>query len=397
MTGVEPIAVVGRGCVVPGALDPDTFWRNVAAGRCELVHGEPTGRVRGLDEAFDPAGFRMDPDEIMRLDPLLRWVLHAGRQALDESGHGGAELPGAGLVLGNLSYPTAGLARVAEQVWRDGRPAPGTDARDRFSSGLPAHLAARALGLGRGGFALDAACASALYAIGLACDRLRDRDADLMLAGAVSAADRRLIAEGFRALGASSPTGRSRPFHRGADGLVAGEGAVLVALVRLDDAIASGATILGVIRAVGLANDGRGGGLLVPAEEGQVRAMRLAYAAAGVAPETVTLLECHATGTPVGDAVEARSSAQVFADCPDLPIGSAKSNVGHLLTAAGGPGCSRCSARCGPACARPRSAPTIRSTPSPVRRCDCWPSRRTGRVRAGPGSAPLGSVAPTPT
>src|SRR6185503_14457330 len=157
-------------------------------------------------------------------------------------------------------------------------------------------------------------------------------------AGAVSRADRRLITQGFRALGASSPTGRSRPFHRGADGLVPGEGAVLVALVRLDDAIASGATILGVIRAVGLANDGRGGGLLVPAEEGQVRAMRLAYAAAGVAPQTVTLLECHATGTPVGDAVEARSTARVFAGRADLPIGSVKSNVGHLLTAAGGAG-----------------------------------------------------------
>ena len=93
-----------------------------------------------------------------------------------------------------------------------------------------------------------------------------------------------------------------------------------------------------VIRAVGLANDGRTGGLLVPAEEGQERAMRLAYERAGVAPETVTLVECHATGTPVGDSVEARSTGRVFAGCADLPIGSVKSNVGHLLTAAGGAG-----------------------------------------------------------
>jgi acyl transferase domain-containing protein/3-hydroxymyristoyl/3-hydroxydecanoyl-(acyl carrier protein) dehydratase len=274
----------------------------------------------------------------MRLDPLLRWVLHAGRQALAEAGRGPGRHAGAGLVLGNLSYPTAGLARVAEQIWRDGQLAPDTDARDRFSSGLPAHLAARALGLRRGGFALDAACASALYAVSLACDRLRDRAADLMLAGAVSRADHVLIREGFRALGASSPTGRSRPFHRAADGLVPGEGAVLVALMRLADAIATGAPVLGVIRAVGLSNDGRAGGLLVPAEEGQERAMRLAYAGAGLAPETVSLVECHATGTPVGDAVEARSTARVFGGCADLPIGSVKSNVGHLLTAAGGAG-----------------------------------------------------------
>jgi acyl transferase domain-containing protein/3-hydroxymyristoyl/3-hydroxydecanoyl-(acyl carrier protein) dehydratase len=332
---VEPVAIVGRGCVVPGALDPDSFWRTVAAGH-RSVHGG-YGRVHGFDEVFDPHGFAVDPDRIVGLDPLFRWVLHAGRQALAEAGRPGPH-PGAGLVLGNLSYPTAGLSRVAEQVWRDGRPEPGTDPRDRFSSGLPAHVAATALSLGRGGFALDAACASALYAIGLACDRLRDGRADLMLAGAVSRADRRLITGGFRALGASSPTGRSRPFHRDADGLVPGEGAVLVALVRLRDAVAAGTPVLGVIRAVGLSNDGRTGGLLVPSEEGQVRAMRLAYAAAAIAPETVSLLECHATGTPVGDAVEARSSARVFAGCADLPLGSVKSNVGHLLTAAGGAG-----------------------------------------------------------
>jgi len=334
----EPIAIVGRGCAVPGALDPDTFWANVAAGRCELSSGDGAGRVRGFDDAFDPGGFRLGADEIMRLDPLLRWVLHAGRQALAEAGPGSGPLPGAGLVLGNLSYPTAGLVRLAEQVWRDGQPSGGTDARDRFSSGLPAHLAAKALGLDRGGFALDAACASALYAIAIACDRLRDRRADLMLAGAVSCSDRLLISGGFRALGAASPTGRSRPFHRDADGLVPGEGAVLVALMRLRDAVDSGARILGVIRAVGLANDGRTGGLLMPAEQGQERAMRLAYERAGVAPASVSLVECHATGTPVGDAVEARSTARVFAGRADLPIGSAKSNVGHLLTAAGGAG-----------------------------------------------------------
>jgi acyl transferase domain-containing protein/3-hydroxymyristoyl/3-hydroxydecanoyl-(acyl carrier protein) dehydratase len=338
MAGDQPIAIVGRGCAVPGALDPDTFWRNVAAGRCELTPGDRGGRVRGFDAAFDPRGFHVDPEEIMRLDPLFRWVLHAGRQALAEAGRGPGPHPGAGLVLGNLSYPSVGLARVAEEFWRDGRLAAGTDGRDRFSSGVPAHFAARALGLRRGGFALDAACASALYAVGLACDRLRDRAADLMLAGAVSRSHRLLISEGFRALGASSPTGRSRPFHRGADGLVPGEGAVLVALMRLGDAVAAGVPVLGVVRAVGLANDGRTGGLLVPAEEGQERAMRLAYARAGVAPETVSLVECHATGTPVGDAVEARSTARVFAGRADLPIGSVKSNVGHLLTAAGGAG-----------------------------------------------------------
>ena len=159
-----------------------------------------------------------------------------------------------------------------------------------------------------------------------------------MLAGGVSCPDRPLVHGGFRELGAVSRTGQSRPFHRGADGLMPSEGAALVALMRLADAVSAGTPILGVIRAIGLSNDGRAGGLLVPSQEGQERAMRLAYAAAGLAPRTVSLVECHATGTPVGDAVEAGSMARVFADCDDLPVGSVKSNVGHLLTAAGGAG-----------------------------------------------------------
>ena len=159
-----------------------------------------------------------------------------------------------------------------------------------------------------------------------------------MVAGAVSCPDRPLVHGGFCELGAASPTGQSRPFHRDADGLLPSEGAALVALMRLGDAVSAGVPILGVIRAIGLSNDGRAGGLLVPSQEGQERAMRLAYAMAGLAPRTVSLVECHATGTPVGDAVEARSMARVFADCDDLPIGSVKSNVGHLLAAAGGAG-----------------------------------------------------------
>lgn len=335
-TDREPIAIVGRGCVVPGALDPDQFWENVAAGRCALDAG--AGHVAGFEQAFDARGFAVAPDEITPLDPLFRWTLHAGRQALREAGLFGRPLPRASLVLGNLSYPSAGLTGFAEQIWRDGRVPTGTDPRNRFSSGLPAHFAAEALGLGLGGFALDAACASALYAIKLGCDRLRDGAADLVLAGAVTCPDRLLIQDGFRALSAASPTGRSRPFHRTADGLVPGEGAVLAVLTRLGDALRDGMEILGVIRGIGLSNDGSSGGLLAPAQAGQERAMRLAYAEAGLPPESVSLVECHATGTAVGDAVEARSMARVFAGSTDLPVGSVKSNVGHLLAAAGGAG-----------------------------------------------------------
>ncbi|MEV0026476.1 beta-ketoacyl synthase N-terminal-like domain-containing protein [Streptomyces atroolivaceus] len=363
----DPIAVVGRGCVFPDALDPDAFWDNIAARRCSLSpvpdgrwrlprrwamgtvddHLDRTwndvgGYVRDFGRVWDPTGFHVAPEEILGLDQLFHWVLYGARQALREAGQEGPS-PRAGLVLGNLSYPTSTGSAFAEHVWlSEGAPSllPAAvptrpDARNRFSSGLPAHFAARALGLGAGAFALDAACASSLYAIKLACDRLHDGTADVMVAGAVNRADSLFLHVGFCGLSAVSRTSRSRPFHRDADGLLPGEGAGFVALMRLGDALAQGSPVLGVIRGIGLSNDGRGRGLLSPAREGQERAMRLAYGMAGVAPRTVSLVECHATGTPVGDVEEVRSMARIFAGSPDVPIGSVKSNVGHLLASAG--------------------------------------------------------------
>ncbi|MFQ6396618.1 beta-ketoacyl synthase N-terminal-like domain-containing protein [Nocardia sp. KC 131] len=361
----EPVAVVGRSCVLPDALTPDSFWHNIVTGRLSVslataerwrlpseamahivgpsapVHSAAGGYVHGFDDIFRPDGFRVGREEIAALDPAFRWVLHGVREALREAGEDRPR-DRTGLVLGNLSMPTDGLVRYAESVWLAEQPAqlrtalPGSPAaRDRFSSAMPAHFAAAALGLGGGAFALDAACASALYAIKLACDRLHARTADMMVAGAVNRVDDLAVHLAFSALGALSPTGRSRPFDRGADGLVPAEGCGFVALMRLSDALAADMRIFGVIRGIGLSNDGRGAGLLVPSQAGQLEAIRQAHTMAGVAPESVSLLECHATGTPLGDATEVRAMADVFGNAADLPIGSVKSNTGHLVTAAG--------------------------------------------------------------
>lgn len=367
----EPIAIVGRGCVLPDAPSPEAFWRNVIArrvslgpvpqdrwgvpvslatasapGNAEHTNAGIGGVVHGFEDAFDPTGYALAPPEILRLDPLFQWVLHAGRQALSEAGAPAVAPTRAGLVLGNLSYPSTAAVRHTEHVWLSAQEPPVRDALlasvpprphalNRFSSGLPSLLAARALGLEGGAYALDAACATSLYAIKLACDRLHDRSADLMLAGAVSRCDIPLIHGGFATMGALSPTGRSRPFHRDADGLVPAEGAALIALMRLSDALARGRHVLAVVRGIGLGNDGRSSALIAPDAAGQERAMRAAYASAEVPPESVGLLECHATGTIVGDAVEVRSTGRVFASHRALPAGSVKANVGHLLTAAG--------------------------------------------------------------
>jgi len=365
MTAFEPIAIIGQACLLPGANDPATLWEALVAGR-DLVGTAPPerwgtrpaemmvaptdvvsidrtwsdrgGYVQGFDALFDAEGFEVPAEAIEGLDPLFLWLLHTGREALRSARVLDPSVAGA--VIGNLSFPSKSMARFAERVWlgdalADGADLPLVDPRNRFMSGLPAHWLARALGLGDVSFCLDAACASSLVAIKLACDRLHDRCADIMLAGAVSRADDLFIHVGFCALQAMSRSGKSRPFHPDADGLVPAEGAGMLVLQRLDDAIADGRDILGVIRAVGLSNDGRGSGLLVPSEEGQVRAMRGAYEAAGLTPDEVDYVECHATGTPTGDSTEVASMHRVFGRRSPLPIGSLKSNLGHLITTAG--------------------------------------------------------------
>ncbi|MEB3328978.1 MAG: beta-ketoacyl synthase N-terminal-like domain-containing protein, partial [Candidatus Sericytochromatia bacterium] len=366
----RPIAIVGRACVLPGALDPAALWEALLAGRDltgpaprsrwrvrpddvlasglpERAHHDRGGYVTGFEQHFDPDGFRVPASEIVGLDPLTRWVLHTGREALRQVA-GGVTGRRAGAVLGNLSLPSEGLAAHVERTWlasqapgvlppeaADAAGVPRPDPRDRFMSGYPALLLARALGLEAGAVAIDAACASSLYALKLACDRLTDGEADLMLAGAVNRADDLFLHMGFTALQALSPSGRSRPFHREADGLLPAEGAAFVALKRLEDAERDGDRILGVIRGIGLSNDGRATGLLVPDSRGQERALVAAYAQAGWAPSSVGMVECHATGTPVGDATELATLGRVFAGCQDVPIGSLKGNLGHPITVAG--------------------------------------------------------------
>lgn len=360
---VEPIAVVGLGAVLPGALSPQALWEAVAAGR-ELLTGVPEGIwpvpvdflvrpkapgkeaapyrggfVTGFEAGFDPSGLRLDRDFVKGADRSLRWLLDAGRQAVRD--HGRDDLAGlrGAVVLGNLSYPTRTMTDLAYRATAGaarGLPLPEPEAWEhRFVSGRPAQLLAEALGITGPAFALDAACASSLYAVKLACDYLRDGTADVAIAAGINGFDNIFLHIGFEKLGALSPSGNSRPFSTAADGLLPAEGAAALVLKRLDDAVRAGDRVHAVIRGVGLSNDGRRGGLLAPDQGGQIRAIRSAYAESGIDPRDVSLLECHATGTPTGDRNEIESLKRVFAGATDLPVGSVKSNLGHLITVAG--------------------------------------------------------------
>ena len=357
----SPIAIVGQGCVLPAALNPAQLWQLVATGRdvvkpvpegvwggdrrrfmaTDGVDGTWTDRggyVEGFEEHFDPDRYAFDNKRLQTLGTGLHWLLHAGSQAIDD---GAAFDPDkTGVAIGNLSFPTRAMSQFAERVWYGDSLAsaagvPPVAPTARFMSGLPAQLLAEGLGLGGPAVAMDAACASALYAIAHGCSLLNSGQVDAMVAGAVNYADDLLIHVGFCALTALSKSGRSRPFHRDADGLVPARGAGLLLLKRLADAQRDGDNVLAVIRGVGLSNDGRGRGFLAPSADGQARAMRQAYAMSGLQPKDIGLVECHATGTQLGDRTELESMAATFEGCVDLPIGSLKSNMGHLITAAG--------------------------------------------------------------
>jgi acyl transferase domain-containing protein len=369
------IAVVGMSGVFPGATGTDLFWDNIARGVDATREvpatrwGAPSDwvfdRTPMPDKAysrkaclvdgfvFDGNGFARDPGSADHLEPLCQWVLHGAREALGACRTQGLDRSRVGVILAAIALPTPASSAVSrtllgEAVLRQimpGHRSAAVSARLELPGGRvvsrPAAIVAHALGLGGAAYTLDAACASSLYAVQLACETLQAFAADAMITGGVSGADSLYTQIGFSQLRALSPSGRCAPFDRSADGLVVGEGAGILVLKRLEDAQRDGDTIYGVIHGVGLSNDMRGN-LLAPESDGQLRAMRAAYAQAGWHPWEVDYIECHGAGTPVGDATELGSLRALWQDAPaqarPCAIGSIKSMIGHLLTGAGAAG-----------------------------------------------------------
>lgn len=365
------IAICAAAARFPGAADLQGLW-DLVISRRSAVREIPEGRwpvdpqamhagklgvpdlaasLRGcfLDPvALDPA-IRIPGVALDRLDEVHRLALQVGVEAFGAAKMDGVDRRRVGVVLANIALPTETAsadtraqlgAAFAERAtgYSDSFVPAGERQQpiERHTLALPAALVAKALGAGGVTTTLDAACASSLYAIQLACMELESGRADAMLAGGVCRPQSIYTQVGFSQLQALSPSGRCAPFDRSADGLVVGEGAGVFVLKRLADAEARGDHILGVIRAVGLSND-RGGSLLSPESEGQLRAMHAAWEASGWAPGAVDLVECHGTGTPRGDSVELASLQALFGDQP-VAIGSVKANIGHTLTAAGAAG-----------------------------------------------------------
>jgi acyl transferase domain-containing protein/3-hydroxymyristoyl/3-hydroxydecanoyl-(acyl carrier protein) dehydratase len=359
------IAVVSMAGIFPGANDTRQFIDNILKKKQAVVQvpadrwAAPVEKMAvsaacpdravsdraGLitDFTFDPQGFDLDPAILNALDPTHHLVLDAGRTACTAC-HLPEEIrQRTGVILAAIALPTDRASAFSRELLCANTPKPVTPV-DALSCAMvsgPAAVLARVMGFGAGTFTLDAACASSLVAIKLACEHLITGRADVMVTGGVSRPDALYTQIGFSQLAALSPSGRCAPFDRQADGLVVGEGCGILVLKRLADALACQDPIFGIIRGWGISNDIQGN-LVAPASEGQVRAMAAACDMAGLTPNRLQYMECHGSGTPVGDRVELTSIRDLLKQYDmlntPLAIGSVKSNIGHLLTAAGAAG-----------------------------------------------------------
>ena len=354
---VEPIAVIGMACRLPGGVeDPEDFWTLLDRGRDGLVEvpsdrwdidayhdpaGETPGKmvcrrggfIEGIDR-FDPRFFGMSLGEAPAVDPQQRLLMETCWNALERAGQTRERLAGSntGVYVGLCG------TEYGYQVMADER------AIDAYSLLGTAHSAMVGrlsywLGLEGPNFPVDTACSSSLVAVHLACQGLRAGECDMALAAGVNVLLTPAGTIYFTRLGALSPDGVCRPFDAGANGYVRGEGCGAVVLKRLSDARRDGDPILALIRGSAVNQDGQSVGFTAPSGAAQQRVIRRALGMAGLEPTQVDYVEAHGTGTPVGDPIEINALGQVMRDArePDRPllVGSVKSNIGHLEGAAG--------------------------------------------------------------
>ncbi|MEU3302082.1 amino acid adenylation domain-containing protein [Streptomyces sp. NPDC006678] len=348
--GAEPVvAVSGLACRFPGAGTPEEFWDRLVEGY-DAVTGVPDERWADpsdrnarwgafLDEpaGFDAGFFGIGEEEALSTDPQARILLELAHEALERAGYAGPRRRGRRVGV-FVAAGDSGYRKVLEQAYGETE-LPAT----ALTGNLPNMLAARVahcLDLTGPALAVDTACSSALVALHLARRSLQAGECDVAVVGGVHL---NLTPTGYALLEkaqALSPTGRCHAFGAAADGFVPGEGGAALVLTRLDEAERAGDPVLAVLRGTAVNNDGRSLSLMAPNPLTQREVITQAYRDAGIDPENVSYVEAHGTGTPIGDPVEVRSLAHAFpprADGRLRLLGSVKTNVGHLLNAAGMP------------------------------------------------------------
>ncbi|MDB4970230.1 MAG: hypothetical protein JWN44_5919, partial [Myxococcales bacterium] len=372
----EPIAIVGIGLRLPGGVcDLDGLWRLLESGADATIavpadrwdadafydedpeaQGKAYARRGGfLDrvDLFDAGFFGISPREARHIDPQHRLVLETAWEALEN----------AAVVPASLRDSQTGVfVGVGQSEYQMGRASDAysiTGTHTPFAAGRLAYT----LGLQGPALSVDTACSSSLVALHLACQALRQGECELAISAGVSvmiAPEAFVLLSRLRAL---APDGRCKTFSAGADGYGRGEGAVTVVLERLSRARANGRRILGVVRGSAVNHDGASAGITAPNGSAQQRVLRAALADAQLAAAEVDAVECHGTGTALGDPIEVQALAAVYADgrSPERPLklGALKTHIGHLEAAAGLAGLAKMLA----ALAHGALPPTLHTTP----------------------------------
>ncbi|MEV0757350.1 beta-ketoacyl synthase N-terminal-like domain-containing protein [Streptosporangium sp. NPDC050280] len=354
---VEPVAVIGIGCRLPGdARSPDEFWDLLRAGR-NTTGPLPAERWRPYEnrspehaaslrdavrhgsflddiEGFDAEFFGLSPREAELMDPQQRILMETAWEALENAGLPPHELTGtdAGVFVGVCTADYGG--RLLEEL-------PQIEAWTGIGAATcaVANRISYSLDLRGPSMAIDTACSASLVSLHLAAQSLRLGESDVALAGGVNL----LVTPGqtltLGTAGALAPDGRSKSFDASADGYGRGEGCGVVVLKRLSDAQRDGDRILALVIGSAVNQDGHTNGIMAPCGEAQEHVMIRACRQAGIAPSTVDYIEAHGTGTRLGDPLEAGALSSVYGT-PRPPgdpclVGSVKSNIGHLEGAAG--------------------------------------------------------------
>lgn len=349
------IAIIGLSGRFPDADDLDEFWCNLANGhdavgtvpkdRWDAValfdsdSGSPDhsysrwgGFLRDV-ASFDPLFFNISPHEAELMDPQQRLFLMEAWKAMEDAGYSRRRLEGrrCGVFAGVTQGDYLNLLRAAGRL---------TDSHGSIGNAcaiLPARVA-YCLNLKGPCLALDTGCSSALVAVHMACRSILSGESELALAGGVSVLNTPDWHLFFCRAGMASPTGRCHTFDDRADGFVPAEGVGVVLLKRLDQALADGDVVHGIIKASGINQDGTSNGITAPNATSQTALLRDVHRLAGITPDTLDYIETHGTGTKLGDPIEFHALQDAFgatARGGKCVIGSVKTNIGHTLAAAG--------------------------------------------------------------
>lgn len=347
-------AIIGASCILPGAKSLTSFWELLRGGG-NIVSARPRGRWNVerflrpgepapgfsytfaggyLDDAFgfDPAPFNISPREAQQMDPQQRLLLTATWRACEDAG-----LPPSSLAGRNIGvYVGASLADYQSTGAFD--PAViGSHFMTGNALSILANRLSYVFDLKGPSFTVDAACSSSFVALTQAIAALRAGEIELAIVGGVNMLLSPVPFIGFSQARMLSPTGLCRPFSEEADGYVRSEGAVVLVLQREPEAFAAGRRIRSVVVAAGTNADGRTNGISLPSQGSQQRLIETVYETAGLAPEKLAFVEAHGTGTKIGDPIEAAAIGESLGRrrAAPLPIGSVKSNIGHLEAASG--------------------------------------------------------------